>query len=238
MLAVRQDLGADLDEVAGELARIPLGEDRGHLLVGLTCHAAQIAVGISNELHIAVLDAVVHHLDEVPRAACADPGTAGRAVLGLSGDLGEDRLDAGPGFLSSAGHDGGAIERALFAARDTTADEVNAVTAQLCLAALGVLPVGVAPVDDDVASLEVGQQRLDDVVYGLARADHHHDLAWTLEGGDEVPKVGEAEEVLASTSALHEVRDDLGLGALSAIVYGDLESITLHVEREVLTHYR
>ena len=61
-----EDLRGDLYEVATELACPPAGEDGGHLFVRLTSDLAEDCIGISDQLHITILDPVVHHLDEVP----------------------------------------------------------------------------------------------------------------------------------------------------------------------------
>ena len=63
-----QHLGGDLDQVALELARVPLGEDVGDLGRGLAGAAADEVVRLGDELHVGVLDAVVDHLDEVAGA--------------------------------------------------------------------------------------------------------------------------------------------------------------------------
>ncbi len=51
---------------------------------------AQQLVGLADELHVGVLDAVVHHLHEVAGAVRADVGAAGHAV-DVGGDLLEQR---------------------------------------------------------------------------------------------------------------------------------------------------
>ena len=61
-----------------------------------------------------------------------------------------------------------AVERALLAAGDAHADEVQAVLAQRLLAADGVGEVRVAAVDDDVALVEQRRQLVDHGV-GAAR---------------------------------------------------------------------
>ena len=53
---------------------------------------AQQVVGLGDQLHVGVLDAVVDHLHVVARAVGADVGAARRAV-DLGGDRGEDLLD-------------------------------------------------------------------------------------------------------------------------------------------------
>ena len=87
-------------------------------------------VGLADELHVAVLDAVVHHLDVVARAILADPVAAGRAVFDLGGDGLEDLLHVRPRCRISAGHDGRAAARAFFAAGNAGTDEENAFLAQ------------------------------------------------------------------------------------------------------------
>jgi hypothetical protein len=54
-------------------------------------------VGLADELHIAVFDAVVDHFDVVPGAVFSDPFAAGRAVGDFGGDGLEDGFDVGPG---------------------------------------------------------------------------------------------------------------------------------------------
>ncbi len=112
-------------------------------------------VGLADQLHVAVLDAVVDHLDVVACAVFADPVAAGGAVFNLGGDGLEDLLHVRPCFGVAAGHDGRAEARALFAAGDAGADEENALRREVLGAAVGVGEQRVAAVDDDVALFEV-----------------------------------------------------------------------------------
>ncbi len=80
-----QHLGGDLDEGGLQLAPVPLGEDIGDLGGGLAGAAADEVVGLGDQLHVGVLDAVAHHLHEVTRAIVADVRDAGLA-LGDRGD--------------------------------------------------------------------------------------------------------------------------------------------------------
>ena len=147
-------------------------------LVGREAEAVlEQLVGLADELHVAVLDAVVDHLDVVARAVFADPVAAGRAVFDLGGDGLEDRLDVRPRCGIAAGHDGGAEARAFFAAGDAGADEENAFVREGFGAAVGIGEEGVAAVDDDVALFEMGQDVVDDLVDGVAGLDHEHDAA-------------------------------------------------------------
>ena len=66
---------------------------------------AQQEIGFADELHVAVFDAVVDHLDEMAGAFGPDPVAAGRSILDLGGDRLEDRLDVRPRRRVAAGHD-------------------------------------------------------------------------------------------------------------------------------------
>ena len=87
--------------------------------------------GLGDQLHIAVLDAVVHHFDIVARTVVANPFTTGRAILYSGSDGLKDGLDVGPGVGRAAGHDRWPAQRAFFAAGDAAADEQKPFLFQL-----------------------------------------------------------------------------------------------------------
>ena len=66
------------------------------------------------------------------------------------------------------------------------ADEVDALVLQRRLAAAGVLELGVAAVDDDVARLEQLGEFVDHGVGRAAGLDHDHDLAGHLQRRNEI----------------------------------------------------
>ena len=82
---VGQDLGGDLDQVGVEPAGVP-GRGRCRRSARASCRApcAQQVVRLGDELHVGVLDAVVHHLDEVAGAVGADVGAARGSVRRLA----------------------------------------------------------------------------------------------------------------------------------------------------------
>jgi hypothetical protein len=102
-----EDVARDLDQVAFQLAAVPLVEDVVQLVVGQAERRfLEHQVRFADELHVAVLDAVVDHLHVVPGAARPDPFAAGDVVVraDLGGDRLENRLDQRPGLFAAAGH--------------------------------------------------------------------------------------------------------------------------------------
>ena len=82
---IGEDVGGDVDKVAVQLGFFPVGKDGVHFGVGEAEAVFEDVVGLADELHVAVFDAVVHHFDEVPRAVRTDPVAAGFAVFGFGG---------------------------------------------------------------------------------------------------------------------------------------------------------
>ena len=74
-----QHLGGDVDEVGIERARLPALEHVADLRRGQSVDRFQEIVGLGDQLHVGIFDAVVHHLDVVARAVGADIGAAGTA---------------------------------------------------------------------------------------------------------------------------------------------------------------
>src|SRR5690606_37325739 len=58
---VPEHFGGDFDEVAFEFAAVPFGDDVGDLGGGFAGFAADEVVGLGDELHVGVFDAVVDH---------------------------------------------------------------------------------------------------------------------------------------------------------------------------------
>ena len=140
---------------------------------------------LTDQLHVTVLNTVVNHLDVVASTLVTDPVTAGLAVT-LGGNTLEDVLDVGPGGLVTTGHERGTVAGTLLTTRDTTADEADLLLGEVLSAAVAVGEVRVTTVDNDVTRLEEGQQRLNEVINGLASHHQEHDTAGALELGAEL----------------------------------------------------
>jgi hypothetical protein len=182
---VSQDLGGDLDEIGVQAALVPGPERLGDLRWRHADGVPEQVVRLGDELHVGVLDAVVHHLDEVAGPVRADVRAA-RGAVHVRADRLEHRAKARVRLLASAGHDGRAVQRALLAAGHAHADEVEVALAQRGFAAAGVVEMRVAAVDDHVAVFEQRGELVDHRVGGRAGVDHDEDASRALERGDEL----------------------------------------------------
>lgn len=204
VVVVVENIAGDLNEEGVQNTSVPLGEDITNLLAGQAETALQDVVGLqkalallllgyraaggvgtgktylADQLHVTVLNAVVDHLDVVTGTLVTDPVTASLTVA-LGGDALEDVLDVGPGGLVTTGHDGGTVTGTLLTTGDTAADEADALLAEVLGAAVAVGEVGVTTINDDITLLEEGEERLDEVIDGLAGHDEEHDATGTLE---------------------------------------------------------
>ena len=246
-----ENIGGDLDQEAVEGTLVPGGEDLSHL-GGLEAEEAlHKGVGLTDHLHVAILDAVVDHLDVVAGAVFADVGGARHAALdglagggahdgaaGLAVDLGGDGFPDGlelfPRFEFAAGHQGWAEASAFFTAGHAGADEAETLFFQGFFAADGVGPEGVAAVDDDVVGLEQRDQTVDDGIGGFAGLDEDDHLARLREGLDELREGLGADEAAGRGGIF---RDKLLRLFDRAVENRDLEAVVGDVEGEVLTHH-
>ena len=185
-IGLGQHASGDLDQERLELAVVPGAELIGDRVDVEAGAVAEQVIALGDQLHVGVLDPVVDHLHVVARAVGADVGAARRAV-DRRGDRLEDRLDRlVVGLAVAAGHDARPVERALLAARDADAEEVDPVLGELGVAALGVAEVGVAAVDHDVAAVQVRGDLVDHGVGRGAGLDHAHQHARPLQRADPV----------------------------------------------------
>ncbi|TYZ62427.1 hypothetical protein PybrP1_008669 [[Pythium] brassicae (nom. inval.)] len=167
-----EDRRRDLDQERLEVALVPLVKHVRELAVREPARDLEDVVRLRDELHVAVLDAVVHHLDVVARADRPEVHGA-RAVVHLRRALDEDRLERVERLLRAARHERRPVAGALLAARDAHAHKVDALRLELLRAAHRVGEPLVTAVHDDVARLHVLRERGDREVHGLA--GHHED---------------------------------------------------------------
>jgi hypothetical protein len=126
------------------------------------------------------------------------------------------------------------VQRALLAAGDARAHEVDAPLAQLPLAAPGVREVRVTAVDDHVTGLQQRGELLDHRVRRLSRLDHDDQAARALQGRHELLGGLGRDEVPLVPELLHQrlrARD-------RTVVDGDRVAVAGEVPGEVAAHDR
>ena len=143
------------------------------LLRGCTHHVAQQVIRFRDRLHDPVLDAVVDHLDIVPRPARPDIGHAGIAV-----HLCRDRFQRGRdqfiGRPLPAGHDRRTTQRALLTARNTAADKEQAVLLQGHRPAFRLRKMAVAEIDQQITLIQKRLKVCNGVIYRAGRNEQDH----------------------------------------------------------------
>ncbi len=230
---VAKDVAGDLDQVAIEHALVPVGKDIVDLVVGHAEAFVHQLVGLADELHVAIFDAVVDHLHIVTGTAFADPITAGGATLDLGGNGLEDFLHMGPGGGAATRHDARAVTGAFLAAGYAGTDEQDALGLEFLAAAGAVSEQAVAAIDDDVTLLQVGDNLGDELVHRRAGLHQHHHAAGPLELGAHLGN-GMGTHHLGALGFLGQKVVHF---ADSAVVGHHGEAVVIHVEDEVLTHH-
>ena len=226
-----ENLRGDLDEVTVQIALVPFVKNFRQVVSAEAENIFQDRVGFADQLHVAVLDPVVDHLDVMAGAIRAHV-TAARLAIHLRGDLAKDRRDNFPGITRTAGHERRAFQRAFFAAGNTAADEVQSAPFQILAAPLRVGEERVPAVDDHVAFFQERRELSDDRVHGTAGLHHDHRFAWTLQRADKFLHRPRWLDVFSFRfSGGKFLRDFPG-----PIEHGDGKSLGFHVEDEVLAH--
>ncbi|RUS26191.1 hypothetical protein BC938DRAFT_471104 [Jimgerdemannia flammicorona] len=82
-----EDVASYFDQVRVKVTLVPGFEDFRHLFVREVETGFHNVVGLGDELHVTILNAVVHHLDVVARASLANPVAARFAIHSGGGSL-------------------------------------------------------------------------------------------------------------------------------------------------------
>src|SRR6185437_16098032 len=137
-------------------------------------------------LHQAVLDAVMHHLDEMPGPGWPGVNVAAlgagwgllaawraRDIAQAGGESREDRVEMVHSRLRAADHHAVAALDAPDAAGRAAIDVANVLLRQLLGAADVILVEGIAAVDDDVVRLQQAAEMFDRFLGNLAGGQHN-----------------------------------------------------------------
>lgn len=226
-----ENVSGDLNEERVEDTAVPLVKDASNLVLIELKTSLEDVVGLSDQLHVSVLDTVVDHLNVVAGTGLTNPVTA-RLTLGLSSGLLEDLLNVGPGGIRTTGHKRRTVSGTLLTTRDTRADKQETLGLELMGSSDRVGVVGVTTVNDDVTLLEVRLELSNEVVDGLTSLDEEDDSPRPLELSAELLNGVGANDVGALSLVRKEVVN-LGDGS---VVGTDLEALVVHVKDQVLTH--
>ena len=120
---ISEDVAGDLNQVAVKQPLVPIGKDIVNLVIRHVETFVHQLVGLADELHVAVLDAVVHHLHIVASTTLANPVAAGGAALHLGRDRLEYFLHMRPSGWAATGHDARAMAGAFLATGHTCANK-------------------------------------------------------------------------------------------------------------------
>ena len=199
-----QHVGGDLDQERLQITGVPGREDLRDLCRRLAGPLPDQVVRLRDQLHVGVLDAVVHHLHEVPGTVGTHIRTARRAV-----DLSRDVLQQRPQRLirlrRTTGHDRRSVQRSFLTTRHPRPDEVQPLRLQILLPPDRVREVRVAGIDDDVAGLQQRDQLLDHRIRPRARLDHDQHPPRTLQRRHEVRhRLARHETPPCSTASCHD----------------------------------
>src|SRR6185312_818854 len=126
------------------------------------------------------------------------------------------------------------MTRAFLAAAYASADVKQPLALDVFHAARRVFKERIAAVDDNVASLKMRQEMLDELIHRLACLYHQHHAAWALELRHHFLNRMRADDF----GALGFIRQEMIHLFHRAIKSDHGESVIVHVQNQVLAHYR
>ena len=198
-------------------------------------HAAGLAqdvIGLGDELHVGILDPVVHHLHVMPGAIRPDVGAAWPA-FNLRRDLGEHWRDGVVSRPVAARHHARTAQSAFLAAGNPHPEVVDALRLEFGVPAAGIVKQGIAAIDDDVAGLEVRQQLGDHLVHRPTSLDHQHHPPRPRQHRHQLRDAFRRTHRQVARHALDESLHD----ACRTVVHRHPNALAGHVADEVLAHH-
>ena len=90
-------IARDFDQVTVELSLIPIPEYAVHFIMAQSDQVTHEVICFTYDLHIAVLDSVVHHFYEMSGPVFSHPVAAGHIAIDLCGDGLKNGFNVRPG---------------------------------------------------------------------------------------------------------------------------------------------
>ena len=231
LIDLMQHFGGDFDQVRVKFGLVPFLEHVTDLSRGHAKAATHQIVAFSDELHIGVFDAIVHHLDEVAGTVKSDMGDA-RLAFGLCCDGFENRLQRLPGFFGASRHHGRSKQSAFLTTGHAASDEMQAASADFLLTTNGVWEVGVACVDNDVSRFHQVGERVDHGVGRLSGLDHDDGGTWLDETVHELFEGFRREEFAFAAVLVHELFGT----TVGTVEHGHFVAVVCEVTCEATAH--
>ena len=226
-----KNLRRNLDQITLELAVVPLCKSVCELRPIHSQDVLQNSVRFTDQLDIAVLDTVVHHLHIMTGAVGPHISTA-RFTIDLRSDLAENWRDDFPRFARAAWHERRPLERAFFAARYAHTYEVNSCILQFSFTSLSVREQRISAVDDHIASLEQRRQLSDYRIDRRTRFYHHHGDTGFFERCDKFLQCAGRLNVFFLAAFRDKFFRDVG----GTIEHRDRKTLGFHVQDEIFAH--
>ena len=175
----------------------------------------------------------MRHLHIVPGAVLADPFAARSTVRRFGADRLEDGFYVRPGFRVPAGHHRGPVAGAFLAAGNAGSNVQDPFLGKILCSSDRVCKKRIAAVDNDVAFFQVRKKLADKFIHSRSRLDHQHDPPRALQHGGHLFQGMGADNVCSLCRALQEFVDFRN----RPVVSNNLESMIIHVQDKILTHY-
>ena len=167
-----EDVFGDIDQVAVQLAFVPLSESLCQLFVRQIQATFQQRIGFCDQLHVAVFDTVVNHFHIVTGTIGTNIGHARFAIFCNCGNFSQNRRNQFVGFFLTARHDRWTFQRPFFTTGNTGTNEVKAFGRKFAITTDSVLEERVTTINDDVAFIQIRLQGIDSSI--SARPCFHH----------------------------------------------------------------
>ena len=162
-----------LNQVALQTTLVPTLEHVSHLLILQSQQILQRIIGLCYQFHVTIFYTVVHHLHIMTGTARTYPLATRTTVFGTGCNTLQHRLYEGPCLLSTARHDGCAMQCTFFASGNAATYKIHSFLIQFLYPALRILKIRVSTIDYNITFMQQGKQSACHFVY--CRPCLHHE---------------------------------------------------------------
>ncbi|EEQ40117.1 hypothetical protein CLUG_04245 [Clavispora lusitaniae ATCC 42720] len=150
------DVSGNFNQERVQNTVVPLRENVTDFLVRELAHSLHQIIGLTNQLHVTILDTIVDHLNVMTSASITNPVTTWLTIR-LGGNGLEDVLDVWPSIWVTTWHQRRSVTGTLFTTRNTRANKKDSLLLQFLVTTVRVWEVGVTTINDNITLLQVWQ---------------------------------------------------------------------------------